>query len=269
MTEEILFLVRWQPNPACRLVVLLLIVAVLLQGETIHGSRVYPRYCDGPQHVRIAVGPDPSREMIVSFGSIPSFVSSPIGGVLVGESPLSMKILHMEPEPASHYRIPVDSKKSNGRSSESMYYSLYYHHVTISGLEPNTTYFYQPIFHESASGFPKNVEVKWNAGSESAVRNRMSNNEPDEDYTRRRNLGLEAYEGKRSNCPSEQKIRSFRTAPVPSKDTSVSFAIMGDLGMASWSVRFKSVSHFLPIPNRTVSTQSSISISNDEITKHH
>jgi hypothetical protein len=197
-------------------------------------STVFPRYCDGPQHVRIAVGPDPATEMIVSFGSIPSFVAPPVGGVLVGTSPLAMHTLHMEPATgASHYNIPVEQKYSN--SQESVYYSLYYHHVTISGLLPNTTYYYEPMFHRNTADFPhKDVVTVWpdDAAEAAAKFAETTSNEPDEDYTRRkRRLGdLDAYDGRQTECPSETKIRSFRTAPAPNKDAKGSFVIMGDLG---------------------------------------
>jgi Calcineurin-like phosphoesterase len=160
-------------------------------------------------------------------------VSPPVGGVLVGTSPLAMNTLHMEPESASHYNIPVEQKHSNGRPSESVYYSLYYHHVTITGLQPNTTYYYEPMFHSNAADFPQKVQTIWPEGAEEMAKfAAKASNEPDEDYTRgRRSLGeLDAYDGRKTDCPSEKKIRSFRTAPAPSKDAAVSFVIMGDLG---------------------------------------
>jgi hypothetical protein len=50
-------------------------------------SKGFPRDCGNVRHVHLAVGPDPSTEMTVSFASTRCNISAPVGGVLIGTSP--------------------------------------------------------------------------------------------------------------------------------------------------------------------------------------
>jgi hypothetical protein len=210
---------------------LLLALSVALTGLCA-GYQVYPRNCGGtPKHVHLSVGPDPSTQMIVTFASIPSNVPAPVGGVLVGTSPNLLTEVYIEEElGGSSYNITVGRSGNYGNK----YYSPYYHHVTISDLQPSTTYYYRPLIHASVQGFGKhNVRTPNSAigvtreDIEAALK--KHNDTEDDDETDRRRLNS-PYDGSDKECPSADKIRSFTTAPAPSRDASVNLAFMGDLG---------------------------------------
>jgi len=207
---------------------------------------IAPRHCGGSvRHVHLAVGPDPSTQMIVSFASIPSIYDAPVGGVLIGSSPTTMDKAFVETEVASGYNLTVHAQRGNYGNQNQLYFSPYYHHVTISGLEPSTTYFYKPIVQTKLRGFAKydirNAEHLASA-AEMVKAERESYREDGEDIlddaaNRARYLSsLPAYDGSKFECPSPDKIRTFTTAPaptVPGDDSTiapVSIAVVGDLG---------------------------------------
>ena len=208
---------------------------------------VVPRHCGGSvRHVHIAVGRDPSTEMIVSFASILSIYSAPIGGVLVGESPTSMDMAFVESDTASAYNLTVHDNRGNYGDNLQLYFSPYYHHVTISGLKPGTTYFYKPEVHSKLRGFAKydvrNAEHIGSKEHEMVEKERQSYRDDGEDVpndaaTRHRYLqSLPAYDGSQVDCPSPHKIRTFTTGPAPATpgDDStlapIAIAVVGDLG---------------------------------------
>ena len=136
----------------CRVLPLLLALAAALTGP-VTGSKVNSRNCGGtPKHVHLSVGPDPASQMIVTFASIPSNFPAPVGGVLVGTSPNQLTEVYIEEEVfGTSYNVTV----GRGGNYGSKYYSPYYHHVTISNLQPSTTYYYRPLIHASVQGFGK------------------------------------------------------------------------------------------------------------------
>jgi hypothetical protein len=221
----------------------LLIFTLLALCASGKDNEVSPRLCGGAvRHVHLAVGPNPSREMIVSFASIPSKYQAPIAGVLVGLSPNSLGTAHMETEVANAYNLTVPTRRANDGST---YFSPYYHHITVTGLQPSTRYYYKPIVHTHLRSFSK-YNLK-RTGNKPITQNEMlevfEESEPEDEIIvnegqfRHRDLErLFPYDGSKNQCPSPDKIRSFRTAPAPvtpgddSTITPVTFAIIGDLG---------------------------------------
>lgn len=209
-----------------------------------HGADdVNPRLCGGTvRHVHLAVGPNPSTEMTVSFASIPSKYPAPIAGVLVGLSPNSLDTAHMETGAASAYNLTVPTRQGNYGDK---YFSPYYHHITVTGLKPSTTYYYKPIVHTHIRSFSKyNLKRTDNnlitknemlvAFKEHIVDDALI--EEKGDFRHRDLEKLFPYDGSNNECPSPDKIRTFRTAPAPvtpgddSTIKPVTFAIIGDLG---------------------------------------
>jgi hypothetical protein len=220
-----------------RVLPLLAAVAVAHLGRCTGAIKVAPRHCGGTvRHVHLSVGPDPSTQMIVTFASIPSNFPAPVGGVLVGTSPSQLSQVVIEEEEGSAYNVPANTGHGNyGRK----YYSPYYHHVTISNLKPSTTYYYRPVIHASVKGFDRH-NFRTSSNQEGMTKDEIERSieealkasqqdEKDEEDDRRR-LIMAPYNGSDKECPSPDKIRSFRTAPAPGADASVSLAFMGDLG---------------------------------------
>jgi hypothetical protein len=193
---------------------------------------VHPRHCGGMvRHIHLAVGNDPSTSMTVSFASIPSQYSPPIAAVLYGLSPdqLDTAIFDAEDSPRS-YNVTVVDKKLG----ESVYHSPHYHHITITGLQPSTKYYYKPVVHAHHRDFEK-YHLRKPDKSTKGVETLDSwarEAEIQEEDGYRRQLNAPPYDGSKKECPSYDKIRTFTTAPNPSSSNikPVTFAIMGDLG---------------------------------------
>ena len=198
-----------------------------------HATTVRPRSCGGlPKHVHLAVGNDPSTEMTVSFASIPCKFDAPVGGVMVGTSPTHLDRVFLEQEPASSYHLKVDTGANYGHKR---YYSPYYHHISVTGLEPATTYYYKPVVHARVEDFKlRGSHSQHNASKfteeEALQRLETEDAREEESHEQHRQLSnLPPYDGSDKDCPSPDKIRSFRTAPPPGYP-SVNLAFMGDLG---------------------------------------
>jgi hypothetical protein len=184
--------------------------------------------------------------MIVTFASIPSKFDAPVGGVLVGLSPSDVNHLVLEQDPPTHYSL---SSPHHGSHDAGRYYSSYYHHVVISGLEPSTTYYYRPVVQATAHAFDKykllrvrdEEEGGGSAGDdelsklellhdfEEAVEDEVSGSAHDRRQSRWL-MEWGPYDGSHRECPSPDRIRSFRTAPVPGNQTVVNLAVCGDVG---------------------------------------
>lgn len=120
---------------------------------------IAPRHCHGDvRHLHLAVGDQPSRSMTVSFASTWAFPDrvAPIAGVLVAPSNdndnttrkeyysqfLNTSRFVPETETPITYELYMENHKGN---ESALYYAPYQHHITIEGLEPDTTYYYLPV----------------------------------------------------------------------------------------------------------------------------
>lgn len=193
---------------------------------------VHPRHCGGMvRHIHLAVGNDPSTSMTVSFASIPSQYTPPIAAVLFGLSPdqLDMAVFDAGDSPRSYNVTAIDKKKV-----EYVYHSPHYHHITITGLQPSTKYYYKPVVHAHHRDFEKYHLRKPEKSSKGVdtLDAWAREAEIQEEDGFRRLLNAPPYDGSKKECPPYDKIRSFTTAPKPSSSIvkPVTFAIMGDLG---------------------------------------
>ena len=59
----------------------------------------------------------------------------------------------MESERGQGYNLTVPTRQANYEND--MYYSPSYHHITISDLQPATTYYYKPVIHSNLRPFTK------------------------------------------------------------------------------------------------------------------
>jgi Purple acid Phosphatase, N-terminal domain len=230
-----------------------LLSVLLTLACNVASTRPNPRVCGGNvRHVHIAVGTeDASTSMTVSFASTYSFMGPPlVGGVSIGTTPFNLDRVviendfeindsdhaHASADSPGFYNVTVENG-ANDQLNMGKYYSPYYHHVTITGLTPNTTYYYRPALHSKRSAFFTDSS----SGSDEAG---IVETEVDVDSLRpgRRRVLVERgpYDGSSIACPSPTKIRSFKTAPVyvpASSDGKVSasgervnLVFMGDLG---------------------------------------
>jgi hypothetical protein len=214
------------------------LASLLLASRTLAGRVPQPRHCHGSaKHIHIAVGKDPAREMTVSFASKWAHpgVEAPIAGVHVGTSRSNLDRFVEEQE------FPITYNSSLPRSGDP-YYAPYQHHITIDGLEPNTTYYYVPVLGDRSKGIqnlqdrplrdhasqhPHESEI-----AENKIDSEQAMNDEEEDSQRlliRRKLSPPAYDGSEKPCTEDGRVRSFTTAPETTTG-SVTFAIIGDLG---------------------------------------
>ena len=199
--------------------------------------------------------------MIISFASKWAHpgVEAPLGGIHYGRAPHSLQEFVAEQE------YPQTYNTTNPKHHNEVYYAPYQHHFTLSGLEPNTTYYYVPVVGKRSDG-AKALELKplrdhWtqhsqqeqhgqeNLQAENNIRGEEDVNDEEEDtsrrQTRRRNrlfrrrLAPPPYNGSDKPCAEGGRVRSFTTAPAAVTSSSstkdndvipVKFAIMGDLG---------------------------------------
>jgi len=226
---------------------LLLLVCTLFSVSKA-GIVVRPRHCGGAvRHVHLAVGPDPATSMTVSFASIPShYEKAPVAGVAIGKSPTDFHVIVVADEPPSSYNVTVAAARgANGPPDDDgnpKYWSPYYHHVTITGLEPDTTYYYQPLIAGSRKDLKHSrPNLRHSTGSytpseaqnavEMVVEDHAEYEDDDElsQDSQRRRLAPPPYDGFENECPAPDKIRYFKTASNdPSQTTRL--AIVGDLG---------------------------------------
>lgn len=213
---------------------------VLLALPTATARQPSPRHCGGQiRHVTLSVGPDARYSMIVSFASLRSDYKHPIGGVLVGTSPSNLTLAHVETEPPTSYNLSVTPGRGNVQSD--YYFSPHYHHITVTDLKPNTTYFYKPIVHSRMRGFSqykvvqtKELQLQDQLRFQEQIEQSVQVPENENDRERQRFLErAQAYDGSHLECPSPDKIRTFTTAP--NHDGPVSIAVFGDIGQFTHS----------------------------------
>uniref|UniRef100_A0A7S4QHF4 Purple acid phosphatase N-terminal domain-containing protein n=1 Tax=Ditylum brightwellii TaxID=49249 RepID=A0A7S4QHF4_9STRA len=146
-------------SPMTKLYLILLCVTIL---SSIATAEKIPNekddfYCSHINQIHLSVGHDASSSVTVSFVSastcLPHYSmkdrnTDPVGVVSIGTSPtkLSDWVLVIE---ASHkednrWRSQYNASNVHGKSKDhSLYVSDPYHHVTIYGLESDTTYYYR------------------------------------------------------------------------------------------------------------------------------
>jgi len=216
------------------------------------------RDCSGSiRHVHLAVGKDPSNSMTVSFSSIDSGKGEPlIGGILLGTDPQRLDRVVREEEDPMSYEALQPRKHPN-------YTSPLQHHVTLTDLEPSTTYYYKCVVRPFAAGFSHLEHSisrqfdKLKEGESIAVKVNIAfqneNDSPEDEGSSRnllherarqqerdlltRRLAPPPYDSTQCKCPDPDQIRSFKTAPLPGimPDTPLKFAIIGDIGQFAHS----------------------------------
>lgn len=119
-----------------RLSILLAVASSFVGTATANKAR--PRHCKGQvKHIHLAVGHDPAHEMTISFATKYSNKegdNAPVGGIHIGLEPEKLDRFIPEQEYPLYYR----EKNPDGKR----YNSPYQHHITIDGLEADTTYYY-------------------------------------------------------------------------------------------------------------------------------
>lgn len=191
-----------------------------------------PRRCRGQvKHIHLAVGHDPAHEMTISFATKDSNKEgddAPIGGIHIGLEP--GKLDRFVPE--QEYPLYYKERNPDGKR----YCSPYQHHITIDGLEADTTYYYTIVVGNRDDGIEalekRPINHSQNTVTEENVLRAMQT--VDGGDQRRRRLLPPHYDGSELPCIEGQLIRSFKTAPIRGEGP-VSFAVIGDLGQFSFS----------------------------------
>ena len=200
-------------------------ILLLITCPIIVGGRqpVEGRHCHGsPKHVHIAVGAEPATQMQVTFASYKRLEARPTGGVLIGKDPNNLSRLVIEQEEALSYSTPLPRQTG-------MYHSPYYHHVLVDNLEPDTRYFYQVLVKANEPSLRGEAKKRAKEFAQEVMQVDEARDEEEEDDARR--LAPPPYNPKEhGECPNQERIRSFRTAPVVGPNSVVKFAIVGDIG---------------------------------------
>jgi Purple acid Phosphatase, N-terminal domain len=241
-----------------------LLCVFILSIAWIGAETIAPRHCHGNiRHLHIAVGPDPATSMTVSFASDWAFPDrpAPIAGVHVGTSPDNLDRFVPEQEFPLTYTIDaVNTKHSQ------LYYAPYQHHITIDGLEPDTTYYYLPVIgtRKHYEDDPMSLATKpirghvqvENIQAENKIMEEQEELEEGENEgQRRRSLEIDigdglahwdghgrrlpaAYNPTDNPCIDVYKTRSFKTAPTQESENfyPMVFGIIGDIGQVEHSV---------------------------------
>ena len=198
-------------------------------------ATVAPRHCRGDaKHIHIAVGKDPAREMTISFATKWSYhgIDPPLAGVYIGSKPNQLDRFVEEQE------FPLTYNSTLPRKLSGNYYAPFQHHITIDGLEPNTTYYYAVVVNDRSEGkqalrgkplrdHPSQHSITKEIEAEKGFLTEEELNAQEDNNIRR--LSPPPYDGSSKPCVESHRVRSFRTAPVTSTGP-VTFAIIGDLG---------------------------------------
>jgi acid phosphatase type 7 len=287
-----------------RLQILLLLVQLLLfsqsyiinvQATDVVHIRKCPPYT--PRHITLAVGADPSTEMIITFATTQSNLSPPpYAGIFISqdhsllenffvteqanaerqrneniEKDVHQKSMHLFLEDLSdgssptYYKVNVnkDYLANDGKhgGKRRYYYSPFYHHITMKGLQPDTVYYYRLAYHTEYSSYNRyrkylvtNSTIdsgknhftleEFKAAGDKIKKSKIQ--EENDSYRRNRKLiQWGPYNPSVHSCPDAMKIRHFRTAPTPgtvgksrhskskqrlTQQASVNIAVVGDIG---------------------------------------
>lgn len=122
-------------------------------------------FCTTHRHLHLAVGPDPSTSMTVSFSSEPcdyGHYPPPRAGVMVGATPHRLDRLVLEDDESSTASMGAGPRRYNAttlrvhkgtaRERLELYESEWQRHVTLTGLRPDTTYYYRPVVLRTGGG---------------------------------------------------------------------------------------------------------------------
>eukprot|EP00934_Nitzschia_sp_Nitz4_P004694 Nitzschia sp. Nitz4//scaffold71_size96697//58901//60627//NITZ4_004700-RA/size96697-processed-gene-0.114-mRNA-1//1//CDS//3329557262//4684//frame0 len=223
---------------------------LLLAVVGVYGVSVEPRHCRGNvKHLHLSVGKDPATSMTISWASKWSLpdVEAPIGGVHFGTSPNDLDRFVGEQE------TPLTYVSTLHHHEDQFYYAPFQHHITLDGLEPDTTYYYVAVLGDRSEGIqalkdtPLRDHPTQHIGENLTAENEVIYAQQEleeglEDGLRRkkrlrRALGPAPYDGHDKKCLEGHKVRSFKTAPLPknpldpqSQHAKTIFAIIGDLG---------------------------------------
>ena len=238
-----------------------------------NGETIAPRHCRGQiRHLHLAVGPDPATSMTVSFASTWAFPdrTAPVGGVHIGTSPNNLNRFVPEQE------LPLTYTIDSMHGSIHEYFAPFQHHITIDGLEPDTTYYYIAVIgdREEYGNHPESLATKPIRGQSSSslstggttikVENIQAENkifeaeeeleEGSNDEERRlrmevdqtprwdehgRRLAPPPYNPSGRPCIDPNVVRSFKTAPSKESDSHyypMTFGVIGDIGQFEHSV---------------------------------
>lgn len=171
--------------------------------------------CFTPKQIHLSVGRNASTSMTVSF-SAPSNescnqkndaldFSGRTAAVFIGRDPQQLTRLVFEKE----NKIISSPKTYSAWSTHGYYESDIIHHVEITELKPSTEYFYYCVLLDNDNANSLTVQLSTFRRLRTATAKNLD--------------------------PSN--ILSFRTAPNTSKNSSVKFAIMGDMGTSHRAVK--------------------------------
>jgi hypothetical protein len=205
--------------------------------------------------------------MTVSFASAWAFPdqTAPVGGVHIGTSPDNLN--RFVPEQELPLTYTIDSM--HGKAGEE-YHAPYQHHITIDGLEPDTTYYYIAVIgdREEYGNNPELLATKPIRGQSSSItavttikvenieaenkifeaeeeleegnsdeerRLRLENLQMDVDQTPRwdkhgRRLAPPPYNPSGRPCIDPNVVRSFKTAPSKVSDENYYPMVFGIIG---------------------------------------
>jgi len=171
--------------------------------------------CFTPKQIHLSVGKNASNSMTVSFSASSNEscnqkndaldVSGRTAAVFIGTDPQLLTRLVFEKE----NKIISSPKTYSAWSTHGYYESDFIHHVEITELKPSTEYFYYCVLLDNDNANSLTVQLSTFRRLRTAT---ASNVDP-------------------------SNILSFRTAPNTSKNSSVKFAIMGDMGTSHRAVK--------------------------------
>ena len=112
-------------------------------------------FCTTHRHLHLAVGHDPSTSMTVSFSSEPcdyGHSPPPKAGVMIGTTPHRLDRLVLEQSHPKRYNATLKVHKGTVHERLELYESEWQRHVTVTGLRPDTTYYYRPVILKAGGG---------------------------------------------------------------------------------------------------------------------
>ena len=112
-------------------------------------------FCTTHRHLHLAVGHDPSTSMTFSFSSEQcdyGHSPPPKAGVMIGTTPHRLDRLVLEQSHPRRYNATLKVHKGTDHERLELYESEWQRHVTVTGLRPDTTYYYRPVILKDGGG---------------------------------------------------------------------------------------------------------------------